>query len=93
MPRNRPNYRQERMAQARQDLAAVTQIPADCHRTMSKHGDNSLTADQEARASEAIWAAAMQLRMSRPEPKAEPCELRQYDTISRNGQLIGAKAR
>jgi hypothetical protein len=26
MPRNRPNYRQERMAQARQDLAAVTQI-------------------------------------------------------------------
>jgi hypothetical protein len=93
MPANRPNYRQERMAQARQELAAVTTIPNDCHRTMSKHGDNSLTSEQEARASQAILEAARQLRERKPEPKAEPCELRQYDTLTRNGQLIGARSR
>jgi hypothetical protein len=93
MPRNRPTYRQERLAQARQELAAVTQIPADCHRSMSQHGDNSLTSEQEARASQAILEAARQLRERKPEPKAEPCELREFSTTHSRGRFTGAVAR
>lgn len=93
MAANRPNYRQERAAQARKELALVPTIPLDCHKAIHEKGEHSLTLDQELRASAAIWEAALQLRMKRPELKPDEVEIREYITVQVNGNLTGVVAR